>query len=751
MDLKHSNSDKSTDPEKSSAFFLLHQKVQRWIYKQGWKELRDIQEQAVVPIISGTTDVIIASPTASGKTEAAFLPICSGIIDDSDQSVKVLYIAPLKALINDQFDRISGLCDQLDIKVHRWHGDVPQNKKHNVIEKPTGILLITPESLEAIFCNHGTKISRIFSHLSYIVIDELHSFIGLERGRQLQSLIHRVEVFIKGRVPRIGLSATLGDMHIATEYLRPGNVFPCRLINSHESRQEIKLQLRGYRFKAPDDNPLKNNTGTAPLIPSDSGDTHEICNDLFKTLRGTSNLVFANARTTVEEYSDLLRRMSELKHVPNEFFPHHGSLSKELREDVETRLKDSSRPLNVLCTTTLEMGIDIGSVTSIAQIGCPPSVASMRQRLGRSGRRGEPAILRIYIQEDEITEETHPLNRLRQKLVQTIAMVELLIEKWCEPPISERLHLSTLVQQLLSSITQLGGISASDAWKILCDKGPFRNINQKMFIEFLRSLGENDLITQMSDGTLILGLTGERLVNHYDFYAAFNTYKEYMLVNLGKTLGSIPLTMPPKKIGDYIIFAGKRWKVVGVDEEKKILDLVPAMGGLVPIFYGSSINIIDDRIRKKMYEVYKSSETPMYLDSRAADLLEEARDHFYRFGLDKRWYITYDKDILVFLWSGSQIMNTFQALFNSRNITVDQNWAAISIFAITEEKFTSLIEEMIVNEKITEIELASTVVEKGYEKHDHYLTDNLLNAEYVARSFNIKKTKKLLSELVGRS
>ncbi|MGI0022159.1 MAG: DEAD/DEAH box helicase, partial [Nitrososphaeraceae archaeon] len=620
MDLKHSNFDKSTDPEKSSAFFLLHQKVQRWIYKQGWKELRDIQEQAVVPIISGTTDVIIASPTASGKTEAAFLPICSGIIDDSDQSVKVLYIAPLKALINDQFDRISGLCDQLDIKVHRWHGDVPQNKKKNVIEKPTGILLITPESLEAIFCNHGTKISRIFSHLSYIVIDELHSFIGLERGRQLQSLIHRSETFIKKRVPRIGLSATLGDMEIASEYLRPGNIFPCCLIDSRESRQEIKLQLRGYRFKALDNNPQDNKTETT-IVDSDSGDTYQICNDLFKTLRGTSNLIFANRRTEVEVFADLLRRMSELKHIPNEFFPHHGSLSKELREDVEMRLKDSSRPLNVICTTTLEMGIDIGSVTSIAQIGCPPSVASMRQRLGRSGRRGEPAILRIYVQEDETTDKTPPQDRLRQKLVQSIAMVELLIEKWCEPPISERLHLSTLVQQLLSSIAQLGGIGASDAWKILCDKGPFANISQEMFIEFLRSLGKNDLITQMSDGTLILGLTGERLVNHYDFYAAFTTYQEYILMNEGKTLGSIPITILPKKIGDYIIFAGKRWKVESVDQERKVLDLIPAVGGIPPCFCGSGIDV-HDRIRQKMYELYKSSEIPIYLDSRAVGLLQ---------------------------------------------------------------------------------------------------------------------------------
>jgi len=357
-------------------------------------------------------------------------------------------------LINDQYNRIYGLCEKLDIKVHRWHGDVAQNKKTNVLKSPTGILLITPESLEAIFCNHGTKINKLFHHLSYVVIDELHSFIGLERGRQLQSLLHRLETFIRKPVPRIGLSATLGDMQIAAEYLRPRKAFPSRLISSESIHQEIKLQLRGYRLSLPILDVERDNSESNKQESNDSGDNIEISKDLFKVLRGTSNLIFANRRTDVEVYSDLLRRMSESAHIPNEFYPHHGSLSKELREDVEFRLKERSMPLNVVCTTTLEMGIDIGSVASIAQIGTPPSVSSMRQRLGRSGRRGEPAILRIYVQEDEITQQTAIQDMLREELVQTIAMVELLIENWCEPPFSKRLHFSTLIQQILSSIAQ---------------------------------------------------------------------------------------------------------------------------------------------------------------------------------------------------------------------------------------------------------------------------------------------------------
>lgn len=747
MTSKPSNSD-GANTGGSNSFALLHTKVQSWIYKQGWKELRPIQAEAVKPILSADTDVVIASPTASGKTEAAFLPICSNIIEDPSQSIKVLYIAPLKALINDQYERISGLCEQLDIKVSKWHGDVPQGRKQDLLKNPAGILLITPESLEAIFCNRGPEVARIFSHLAYVIIDELHSFIGLERGRQLQSLLHRVEQFIRRRVPRIGLSATLGDMQIAEEYLRPGNIYPFKLITS-KNDQEIKLQLKGYKVKPavirkkPDD---KNGTSNE----TEQGDTHELCSDLFRILRGSSNLIFANSRSQVEECSDLLRRMSESEHLPNEFFPHHGSLSKELREEVEMRLKNKSMPLNAVCTTTLEMGIDIGSVTSIAQVGPPPSVASMRQRLGRSGRRGEPAVLRLFIQEDEITESMWPQDRLREDLVQSIAMVELLLERWCEPPISERLHLSTLVQQVMSTITQFGGIKAYEAWTLLCEHGPFRNVSQEMFVNLLRNLGKNDLIAQMSDGTLILGMKGERIVNHYNFYTAFNTYDEYILMAEGKNIGKIPINYPIIE-GIYIIFAGRRWKVVEIDQEGKVIMLERAKGGHAPRFIGAGVEGIHDTVRQKMYEIYKSPYVPQYLDRRAVVLLKEARENFYRFDLAVRWYITHGKDVIAFLWRGSKLNNTFWALLNSKGVEVLQAGFATVLSNLDEERFLDLIEEIIYDDEITEIELAAMVGNKACEKYDLYLSEELLSAEFAARKLDIKGTKELLVGLLGHA
>jgi hypothetical protein len=240
----------------STAYELYHRRVQRWIYDTGWERLRDAQERAAAPILTGDRDVIIAAATASGKTEAAWLPICSALVrqreaGEARPGVQALFISPLKALINDQYDRMTRLCDRLDIPVHRWHGDVAASRKSLVMRAPNGVLLITPESIEAMLVNHGDRIGRVLGDLRYAVIDELHSFVGTERGAQLQSLLDRVELCVRRGVPRIALSATLGDFTAAAEFLRPGKGSSVQVVCSADDAGEIRLQLRGYRTGAP--------------------------------------------------------------------------------------------------------------------------------------------------------------------------------------------------------------------------------------------------------------------------------------------------------------------------------------------------------------------------------------------------------------------------------------------------------------------------------------------------------------------
>jgi ATP-dependent Lhr-like helicase len=710
----------------SSSFDLLHERVRRWIWDQRWSELRDVQELAIRTILEGDGDAIITAATAAGKTEAAFLPICSTLVDRQSTGVQVLYVGPLKALINDQWRRLDSLCESLDIPVHRWHGDVTASARQKLVRQPDGILLITPESLEALFVRRGSDVARIFAGLGFVVIDELHAFIGSERGMQLQSLLHRLERVLHRRVRRVGLSATLGDMTIAADFLRPsrGRASAPTVVRSDEGGTGVKLRLYGFR------NPLRERDGETE--EQDDETSRSIAGHLFETLRGANNLVFANARSKVEMYTDLLSRMCTSMNLPQEFFAHHGSLSRELRFDVEEQLKRGDRPLTVICTSTLEMGIDIGAVTSVAQIGGPPSVASLRQRLGRSGRRGEPAILRIYIQEETVTDRSSPQDAIRASLVETIAMVNLLLEKWVEPPPGEMVHGSTLVQQLLSLIAQYGGITAADGYTLLCELGPFQHVTRAMFKRLLKQLAACELIRQEPDGTLLHGTKGEKLVNHYDFYTAFVSPDEYRLVTAGRQLGTLPVVNPVTE-GSFLIFAGRRWRVVTVDTARRVIDLVPAAGGRVPVFDHGPRGAVHDRVRREMFAIYTTDDVPVYLDKQAADLLREGRENFARYTLGRTSYIPCADGALYFPWYGTLAMNTLVQQLAAREVKVSVEGPAIVAHGIAPAALRDAVTACEDERPVDTIALAANVENKIEEKWDWALDEATLCASYASR------------------
>ena len=230
-----------------AAFSLLHPGVQQAIYKMRWEELRPIQVRAISSVMESDDHLVVCAQTAGGKTEAAFLPVISKIAQQPHPSVQALYIGPLKALINDQFRRLEDLCHYMDIIVHRWHGDVSASQKKLLRDKPSGILLITPESLESNFINYGTAVSRIYQYLDYVVIDELHSFLDNVRGIHLRSLLHRLST-ATGRSPRIiGLSATLGNPELARGFIAPDAPQTVSVINDPDGAgREIRFKIKAY-------------------------------------------------------------------------------------------------------------------------------------------------------------------------------------------------------------------------------------------------------------------------------------------------------------------------------------------------------------------------------------------------------------------------------------------------------------------------------------------------------------------------
>ncbi len=724
----------------SSAFERFDPRVQKWIWDQGWQSLRSAQEHAAEPIMAGDRDVIVAAATASGKTEAAWLPICSVLATAPPETgVKALYLSPLKALINDQHSRLDQLCEYLELPVHRWHGDVAGSQKKLVLRKPDGLLLITPESLESLFVNQGEKIAKLFGGLRYVVIDELHSFIGTERGAQLRSLLHRLELATRHTIPRIALSATLGDFGAAAEFLRPGAGKDVMVIDAAEERAELRLQLRGYIAA----DPVKAAADpSGELVDWAKG---AIVDHLFATLRGTDNLVFTNTRGLVETYTDLLARRCADAKLPNEFHPHHGNLSKEVREHVEERLKATDTPTTAICTSTLEMGIDIGSADSVAQIGAPLGVSVLRQRLGRSGRRGQPAVLRLYVSENQLDERTPPADAVRAELMQTVAMVDLLLERWYEPPDLRRLQLSTLLQQILSVIAQRGGADAASMFDALCARGPFRNVDQPRFVALLRAMGQAELVTQAGDGLMLHGQAGERLVNHYSFYTAFTTDEEYRLVSRGRTLGSLPVDYPIS-IGSLLIFSGRRWRVLSVETEQKVIDLEPARGGKPPSFPGDGAEVADE-VRRRMRQWYESGDVPPYLDRIAQRLLDEGRSSYKRLRLAEQPIVSWGRDTVLMPWRGDKIMNTLAVVLRQHDLEVGQDGVALTVRRTDAFGLWELIRDLAADRQPNPLVLAETVANKAAEKHDRFLTEELLIASYAARSLDVPGAWSALADL----
>lgn len=708
---------------KSSSFELLHEKVQNWIWRQGWTSLKEIQENTIPIVLKGDCDVIISAATAGGKTEAAFLPILSNILsEDCDSSgYDVLYISPLKALINDQYRRLLGMTKGLNINVIPWHGDISIGVKNKSVKNSSGILIITPESLESFLINRFSEVDLVFKNLRYIVIDELHAFIGNERGKQLQSLLSRIELITGKTTPRIAMSATFSNYDSVKQFLRQDEALECFIPNQGDSKHEIRLIIKNYSLS------------TSP--------EEEISNEIFTKLRGSNNLVFANSRFETELYAVFLRDISDHQFVPNEFHIHHGNLSKIEREKVEKELQLGHTPITAICTSTLELGVDIGKVKSIAQIGVANSVSSLRQRLGRSGRRNEPSILRIF----SVEKGTDGLlYELRTNLVQNIAVIELLREHKYESPNIGKLHLSTLIQQILSILASYSGFYPKEGWDFLCNKGAFKNVTPTIFLKLLKSLGEENIISQLNNGQIIIGKEGEKLLEKLDFYTAFTVQDSFIVISLSdsKTLGEISV-LP--EIGDVIILAGRRWQVNNIDTKRNRIYVNLAISG-GNVYFDTNGTEIDGIITQKMKEIYSDNTIYPYLDCKTDchTELDIARDFFKNNNMDKSPFVKYGDNYILITWMGAKINRTISLIYEYIFGEV-MKYNELMLYGITFENIQTILSR----NKPT-IELLSTLVSRNYkikQKYDYLLSDELLNLEYGSTYLDLENAWNLLISL----
>lgn len=600
--------------------------VQEYIYRNHWENLRSIQVAAADAIFNTDENVLLTASTASGKTEAAFFPIITLFSEDMPSSVGCIYIGPLKALINDQFSRLNDLCAEADIPVWHWHGDVAQSHKAKLMRHPSGILQITPESLEALLLHKHAAIAKLFGDLRFVVIDEVHSLLRGDRGGQTLCLIERLSRIAGVNPRRIGLSATIGDPEGTGEFLSLGTGRKTIIPKIDAKGSKWRLSMEHFYVKDAQAAEDKQIPDALPVLEEKTDDAPANADPgigyIFEHTRGKKCLVFVNSREECEMVTTTLRHYCELNHEPDRFLVHHGNLSASYRETAEGIMKDDSQYMTTVTTATLELGIDIGRLERAFQIDAPWTVSSFLQRMGRTGRRELPPEMWFVIREDEPEVRAMLPTTIPWKLLQGIALVQLYLEeRWVEPPRLDRLPFSLLYHQTMSTLASCGEMSPRALADRVLRLHYFHRITQEDYRVLLRHLIATDHIQQTEQGGLIVGLAGERVINSFKFYGVFQESEEYTVRSESQELGTV---VSPPPVGEKLAIAGHVWQVLDVDHKRRLI-YCRQVKGSVPAYFGQCPGDLHTKILTRMRRVLQEDRQYPYLMKNAVARLEQAR------------------------------------------------------------------------------------------------------------------------------
>ena len=599
--------------------------IREYIRRAQWQELRPVQMNAARVLFDTDKNLLLTSATASGKTEAAFFPILADLAEDPPAcaGISVLYIAPLKSLINDQFERLGELLSESGVPVFHWHGDVSSSQKTRLLRDPSGILQITPESLESMLMNRKNDIPRLFGALRYVVIDEIHSLIGSDRGNQVLCQLVRLGRLLGRHPRRVGLSATVGDPAVAAEWLGAGSGRATAAPPPEHETLTWRLGMEHFYTEDPNEEQKPPRSGEEAdeerggRARLDAG--YEFLYDAVTPCR---SLVFSNSREETEYVTATLRQIARARGEEDIFLIHHGNLSAALREDAEHRLKDETLRTVVAATVTMELGIDIGRLERVAQVDAPTTVSGFLQRLGRSGRRGNPPEMMMLFREETPLPNTPLPQLIPWGLLRGIAIVELYrTERFIEPPSVRKMPLSLAFQQTLSVLASSGELTPAALAERILGLPPFGQLSPVDYRDLLVSMVKADYIELCEEGGCIVGLKGERLTNNFKFYAVFQDSEDFTVRAGGDEIGTI--TTPPP-VGDRFALAGRVWEVEEVDLSHRLI-FVHAVEGKMEISWPGGTGEIHTRLLEKMKEILLGSEEYPYLGPNAARRLATAR------------------------------------------------------------------------------------------------------------------------------
>ncbi|MCD8396652.1 MAG: DEAD/DEAH box helicase [Lachnospiraceae bacterium] len=757
--------------------------IQDYIYQNGWESLRAVQAAAADVIFNTDENLLLSASTASGKTEAAFFPILTLFTEDMPSSVGAIYIGPLKALINDQFSRLNDLCQEANIPVWHWHGDVSQSHKNKMMKHPSGILQITPESLEAMLLHKHSAITKLFGDLRFIVIDEIHSLMRGDRGGQTLCLIERLCRQAGVNPRRIGLSATIGDPKEAGAFLSAGTGRKTIIPKLPQGGIKWRLSMEHF-YTFPPTNPgaptkihnqvpekassendqKKEDSSETPIKPEDAlsprtdiapKEADPGIGYIFEHTRGKKCLVFVNSREECEAVTTTLRQYCEAKNEPDRFLIHHGNLSESYRQTAEAVMKDEEQFQTTVTTATLELGIDIGRLERAFQIDAPYTVSSFLQRMGRTGRRDLPPEMWFVMREEPPEARALLPATIPWKLIQGIALVQLYLEeRWVEPPKMDALPYSLLYHQTMSILASCGEMTPAELASRVLTLRYFRKITQEDFRILLRHLLETGHMERTEAGGLIVGLAGERVVNNFKFYAVFQENEEYTVRAGSEELGTI---VKPPPAGEKIAIAGHVWLVDEVDHKRHMV-YCELIKGKVPAYFGEVPGDIHTRILERMLGVLCEEKSYPYLMKNARIRLAAARTSAKNAGLGERSLICLGGSMYaLFPWLGTYAFLALERFLKLtcgkrlgiKGVDSSRPYFIQFVMTVSEREFWTILREEL-NQPIDPMSLVYPREVPIFDKYDEYLPEVLVKKGFAYGVLDIEEMKAKMLHLCER-
>lgn len=570
------------------------------VTRLGWRSLRPVQEASIPPLRAGH-DAVILAPTAGGKTESAMLPLLDRLLAESWQGQPaILYLCPLKALINNLLPRLQSLAQLAGRDAFAWHGEVSATERKGFLQEPQTVLLTTPESLQVILTRPHLDSHQLFSGLQSVVIDEVHAFAGTDRGDQLIALLHQLDNCRGQTVQRVGLSATVGNPEQLLVWLggdrgRTETLVDPNKDGAHKSRRMLEVHPVG----------------------EDSAECALLLSKLMKV--SPKSLLFVDSRRQAEE----LR--SHLAGYGVDALAHHSSLSQEQRERSEAVFKGSTsgkqQPQAIVCTSTLELGLDVGDVDRVFQLGAPSTVSAFLQRFGRAGRREGSVAHMVFVTDRD------------ESFLRALALIRLALAKKVEPVLPDRRSFCVLVQQILLQILKAGAIAPDKLWAALGEPPCFSDITTAEKSRLLQNMLDGGWLLS-GQGRLRLGDRTEKAYGRSHFLELLSVFSGGASVTVktveGRPVGSLDASVALRLWNERtsFILGGGSWLPKGWDERSKTMTVVGSIGGEAVRWSGGKSEM-SMTLARELRALLTDTEPLAFLGPKAAAQLTSLRRKSY--------------------------------------------------------------------------------------------------------------------------